>query len=185
MADNVTTQSTTPATLPSGTALGARIVTYSGDSVLIAPVGLGVFAGPDDAKTFTDINPATSDKQPAVGTAGTASSDVITVQGIAGATKIPVSPDLPTLATSATQASVSAATSSTTVLASNSSRRGFELFNDSTATLYVLFTSGTASTTTYNVQVGPGGYYSNQLYSGIVKGIWSAANGAVRVTEFS
>lgn len=63
MADNITTQSTTPATYPSGTTFGARLVTYSGDPAFIGPVGLGVFAGSDDAKTFTDINPATSDNQ--------------------------------------------------------------------------------------------------------------------------
>lgn len=59
MPDNVVTQGATPATIPSGTILGARSVTYSGDTVLIAPVGLGKFSGSDDAKTFADISPAT------------------------------------------------------------------------------------------------------------------------------
>lgn len=45
---------------------------------------------------------ATSAKQPALGTAGSASSDVITIQGAASMTKLLVTPDLPTGAATAT-----------------------------------------------------------------------------------
>lgn len=56
MADNVTTQSATPATLPANTGLAARSVSYSGDAgQLLAPVGLVAFSGSDDAKVATDI----------------------------------------------------------------------------------------------------------------------------------
>ena len=62
MADNVTTQTTTLATIPGTTKIGTRDVTYSGDaSTHIAPVGLVVFAGSDDAKTATDIDPRQGD----------------------------------------------------------------------------------------------------------------------------
>ena len=44
---------------------------------------------------------ATAAKQPALGTAGTASSDVITVQGISSMTKLLVTPDLPSGASTA------------------------------------------------------------------------------------
>lgn len=44
---------------------------------------------------------STAAKQPALGTAGTASTDVITVQGIAGMTKLLVTPDLPSGASTA------------------------------------------------------------------------------------
>lgn len=80
---------------------------------------------------------------------------------------------------------VTAATSTTTVLASNSSRVGAYVFNDSTATLYLAFAS-TASTTAYTLQVPPGGTYLHDgpvIYTGQLSGIWSAANGAARVTE--
>lgn len=61
MADNLTT-TTTVATIPSATKVAARDVTYSGDaSSFIAPVGLVVFAGSDDAKTATDIDPRGGD----------------------------------------------------------------------------------------------------------------------------
>lgn len=56
MPDNATFQSTTLATLPAGTKPACRAVLYSGDAnALVAPVGLGVFSGADDAKTFTDV----------------------------------------------------------------------------------------------------------------------------------
>lgn len=59
MPDNVTLQATTPATLPNGTIVAARLVTYSGDSALIAPSILVKVSGADDAKTAVDISPAT------------------------------------------------------------------------------------------------------------------------------
>jgi hypothetical protein len=59
LSDNVTSQTAFPATIPNGTVLAARSVAYSGDTALVAPVGLGKFSGADDAKTFTDISPAT------------------------------------------------------------------------------------------------------------------------------
>lgn len=65
MADNLTTQSVAPATPPAATKIGTREVTYSGESVHVAPVGLVAFSGADDAKVATDINPATSDLQTA------------------------------------------------------------------------------------------------------------------------
>lgn len=56
MADVLTTQSATPATIPATTKIATREVTYSGDaSTHIAPVGLVAFSGADDAKTAADI----------------------------------------------------------------------------------------------------------------------------------
>lgn len=55
MADNLTT-TTTVSTVPNNTKIATREVTYSGDaSSHIAPVGIVVFSGSDDAKTATDI----------------------------------------------------------------------------------------------------------------------------------
>ena len=85
----------------------------------------------------------------------------------------------------ATLANVASSASSVTLQASNASRRGLSCFNDSTATLYLKF-GATASATSFTVQVGPGGYYETPqpIYSGIVDGIWSAANGNARMTEW-
>lgn len=57
MADNLTTQTSTLATVPGSKGIATREVTYSGDaSQHIAPVGLVTFSGSDDAKTATDVN---------------------------------------------------------------------------------------------------------------------------------
>jgi hypothetical protein len=86
--------------------------------------------------------------------------------------------------TTATLTNVSGSASNVTLLASNTSARVRTAYNDSTAVLYLKF-GATASTTSYTVQIPPNGYYEfpQPLYNGIVDGIWSAANGAVRLTE--
>lgn len=80
---------------------------------------------------------------------------------------------------------VAASASDVTVLASNSSRLSGEVFNDSTATLYLLLSNATSSTSAFTVILPPGGYYVFPFgYKGIVKGIWTAADGGyARVTE--
>lgn len=86
-----------------------------------------------------------------------------------------------------TLTSVAAATSSTSLLASNTGRKGAYFFNDSTAILYLAFASS-ASTTAYTVQIASNGFYempNPAVYTGSIFGIWSAANGNVRITELS
>lgn len=89
-------------------------------------------------------------------------------------------------ATSATT-SVTATTTSTTIIALNTARKGLYVFNDSTAVLYLAF-AATASTTAYITQVPANSLYempAKPTYTGLVTGIWSAANGAARVTELT
>lgn len=84
-----------------------------------------------------------------------------------------------------TLTSVSNAITSTTVLASNSSRKGFIVYNDSIVVLYIAF-AATASTTAFSAKLQPGSAYnSDTLYTGIITGIASAASGSARVTEFT
>lgn len=87
------------------------------------------------------------------------------------------------LSTAAVSAVASAA-SATTLKASNGSRESLKIFNDSSATLYIK-DGASASTTDYSVRLDPGGYYEYPLpiYTGIVTGIWSSANGFARITE--
>lgn len=81
--------------------------------------------------------------------------------------------------------SVPAATSSVQVCAPNSARVGAAFWNDSSAVCYLLLNGGTASTTNYTVQMAAGAYYEPPCtYRGAVKGVWAAANGSMRVTEF-
>lgn len=88
----------------------------------------------------------------------------------------------------ATVTSVNDTASSTSLLASNTSRKGAMFFNDSTSILYLKLGT-TASTTSYTVQIPPSGYYElpgPKIYTGAIDGIWSAdASGAVRITELT
>jgi hypothetical protein len=85
-----------------------------------------------------------------------------------------------------TQSSVASSATDVTILAANTARLGASVFNDSTAVLYLLSGAGTSSATVYTVQVPSGGYYEVPFgYTGILKGLWAAANGSVRVTEFT
>lgn len=134
---------------------------------------------------------STAAKQPALGTAGTASADVITVQGIASMTALKVDGSAVTQPVSvggtatATLSNVSGSASSVSLLASNAARKGAVFYNDSTASLYLKFGT-TASATSFTTLIPPSGYYelpTTVVYTGAIDGIWSAANGAVRITE--
>jgi hypothetical protein len=85
---------------------------------------------------------------------------------------------------SSTGSNVSSSASNVTLLAANTARRSASIYNDSNQVLYVKF-GATASTTSHKVQIGPKGYYEMPLpvYTGIIDGIWAAANGSARVVE--
>ena len=83
--------------------------------------------------------------------------------------------------------SVGAATGTTQLLAANGNRANFVVYNDSTAILY-LSMDGAASTTHYTVQIPAQSYFEHPVgavYTGIVTGVWSAANGNARITELT
>lgn len=85
-----------------------------------------------------------------------------------------------------TLTSVTGAAADTTILASNANRLGATVYNDSTAALYLLLSNATSSATVFTIKVAPGGYVEVPFtYTGVIKGIWTAANGAARVTEFT
>ena len=87
----------------------------------------------------------------------------------------------------ATLANVNDTAASTALLASNASRKGFAIFNDSTSALYVKFGTSAASTA-FTVKIEASGYYElmgHGIYTGPVDGVWvSDAAGAARVTEW-
>lgn len=59
MADNLITQSATPATIPEAIRIATREVAYSGDTPAhIAPTVIAVLSGADDAKVATDVSAA-------------------------------------------------------------------------------------------------------------------------------
>lgn len=82
-----------------------------------------------------------------------------------------------------TSTSVTSATTSATVLAANSNRKGATIWNNSTANLYIDF-DASASTSDFAVIIAAGGYYELPFdYTGVISGIWSAANGNALVRE--
>lgn len=89
------------------------------------------------------------------------------------------------LSSTAAITSVSNAITSTVLLAANTLRRGFIIYNDSLAIVFVAF-AATASTTAFSVKLQPGSEYEPGIdYTGIISSIASAAVGAMRVTEFT
>ncbi len=87
-------------------------------------------------------------------------------------------------AATATLANVSGSITSVTLRASNASRLAVECVNDSTAVLYVKYGSA-ASTTSFTKKVMAGEAFREDIYTGIITGIWESATGAARVTELT
>lgn len=92
------------------------------------------------------------------------------------------------LSSTGTATQVSDTSTSTTLLASNSSRLGATIFNDSSALLYVLLGSGTASSTNYTAKLFSNGFLELPYgYTGIIVGVWASDpnDGGAKVTEFT
>lgn len=88
---------------------------------------------------------------------------------------------------SSTGAGTSVASSVTvqTILAANDARVGATVYNESTAVLYLALFAG-ATLTAYTVQVPANSYREIPFgYTGIITGLWFAANGSARVTELT
>jgi hypothetical protein len=87
----------------------------------------------------------------------------------------------------ATRTNVVAAAADTALLAANAARKGAIFYNDSTAILYLAYGAAAASTTSYSVQMPANGYFELPLpiFTGAIRGYWSAANGNARITELS
>ena len=143
--------------------------------------------------TITDISgtislptgASTAAKQPALGTAGSASSDVITIQGVSSMTPIRVDSVLvPTAANTGATASVTA--TSVTILAANSTRKGAKLYAspNNTDTVYVkLGATATAS----NFPMLPGDSFDLNfgvaIYTGVVDAIAASGTQSISLME--
>ena len=88
-------------------------------------------------------------------------------------------------APTSTVARVASLATTQTLLAANANRNGAMIYNESTSILYLKL-GATASLTSYTVQVLAGGYYEvPAYYSGIIDGVWAAAQGSCQATEIS
>ena len=87
-------------------------------------------------------------------------------------------------ANAVTLANISASQTSVTLQAANVDRRGWSCWNDSTSNLFIKF-GAVASSTSNTVKLASDSFYEmpEPVYTGIVDGIWTTANGAARVTE--
>ncbi|MEH2453848.1 hypothetical protein [Nostoc sp.] len=75
--------------------------------------------------------------------------------------------------------------SNQTILAANSNRKGAIIWNDSTASLFLEF-GAAAATNAFTAKLNPGGYYEVPFrYTGVISGLWSAANGNALVRELT
>jgi hypothetical protein len=186
----------TPALGQALAAASVPVVLTAAQITTLTPLSAVTVSGSVTANAGTNLNTSAlalesggnlaslNTKLPAQGQALAAASLPVVLTAIQQAALTPLTY---TTATS-TLSNVASSATNVTILASNANRKGMMLFNDSSATLYLKF-GATASTTSYTVQIGPNGYYeapaSVYLYTGIMDGIWSAANGSARVTELS
>ncbi len=86
----------------------------------------------------------------------------------------------------AVKSSIAGNAGSVTILASNANRLGASVYNDSGAILYLDMSGGTATLTSYTLQIAPNGYFEVPFsYTGLITGIWGSATGSARITEYT
>lgn len=100
---------------------------------------------------------------------------------------VTVSPNciVPTPSSTGTLSNVSASITSVTLLASNTSRRGAIVHNDSAKALYVKLGSSASLTSYTELLLADDTWEVPYGYTGIITGIWTAASGTARVTELT
>lgn len=85
--------------------------------------------------------------------------------------------------TTAATSSVGDTITSTQLIAANAARKEVEFYNNSSAILYLLKGTGTASSANYTVQLNQGDYYTTDITSALT-GVWASdAGGSVLITE--
>lgn len=86
-----------------------------------------------------------------------------------------------------TKSNVAASATSVTVLAANSYRQRYQIWNDSAAVMYLDETGGTASATSCTVPIAAGAYYESPTQDctpSKLTALWASATGTARVTEW-
>lgn len=91
----------------------------------------------------------------------------------------------PSAAGASVCSSITASQSSQTLLAANAARLGATVYNDSAAVL-CLKLGAAAGLSSFTCKLAAGAYYEVPFgYVGIIDGVWTAADGAARVTELT
>jgi hypothetical protein len=91
------------------------------------------------------------------------------------------------VSTTATRTSVTAVAADASLLAANTARRGFTVYNESTSALRLGFGTTAVSATSYSILVPANSSYVGDvpLFTGAIRGMWVTATGAARITEFT
>jgi len=121
-------------------------------------------------------------RTPALGQAAMVASSPVVIASNQSA--VPVSS--PTSGT-ATLSNVAASATSVSILASNTSRKGAIIQNDSSSAMYLAY-AATASTTAYTVKIPANTGFEmpiTPVYTGAMSAVWDTATGSARITELS
>ena len=99
---------------------------------------------------------------------------------------VPIRAQSPLNSVSLPQAAPAAASTTAFILApANTSRFELEIFNNSTATLFISKVQGLPTSTTFSISIIPGAYYQTQ-YKGVIFGFWQASgSGSAMITDTS
>lgn len=149
-------------------------------SAVSLPLPTGAATSANQATIISDLAAISAQLPATLGQ--TTSAGSLSVVLASNQPAVPVTVDV---ASTGTLTSVSLTTSTQVLLAANSSRKGFMIFNDSLNMLFVAF-AATASTTAFSTKIQAGGAFDADIaYTGIISGIASAASGSARITEFT
>jgi hypothetical protein len=121
-------------------------------------------------------------RTPALGQAAMAASSPVVIAS--NQSSVPVSS--PTSGT-ATLSNVAASATTVSILASNASRKGAIIQNDSSSAMYLAY-AATASTTAYTVKIPANTGFEmpiTPVYTGAMSAVWDTATGSARITELS
>jgi hypothetical protein len=147
---------------------------------------LGAVTASPVANSIGDRLKALLTKTPALGTAGTPSADVISVQGVASGTAQPVTTPF-SAAITPSHTTATATNSSSDMLASNSSRKYALLQNDGAVDVYIKI--GATAVASQGIRLASnGGSYEmsaafGNLMTGAVRGITASGSAVVLVLE--
>lgn len=111
--------------------------------------------------------------------------DVFIVRG-ANADPIPMVMDVAPRTSSPT-VQVNSSTTSVTIAAANTARKGISIYNNSTAALFLSYANPATSANAF-MQMAPGSLLmldQQLIVTNAIYGIWTAANGAAQITQYS
>lgn len=167
-----------PITAGAGTKIDTRTVGAGTDEhrqvVVIGDPTTAANVASADAANGLDVDVTRLPALPA-GTNNIGDVDVLTM---------PTTTVRPAGTTGAQTSVASTVTANTTLIAADANRFALTIYNESTATLFLLMGAGTESATVYTIQIPPGGYYEAPAGTATLRasGHWSVANGSARIT---